>query len=971
MKLFSYSFVCSILFVPCAFAAVGACVETTPMPRLNLNSDLRGSNWWVRLHNDRLANVCRQGGEVDVVLLGDSITHYWDHKPYAFETWNEFTNAYKVLNFGYAGDRTQHLLWRVRNGELDGYRTKSVVLMIGTNNNTDKTTSPANVAAGVKAVLDEIAVRQPQAKVLLLPIFPRGFGADDAHHAAARRRNDETNKLIQKFADGSRIQWLDFTDQFIDPATGWTTKELFPDRIHPGALGCRIWLEAMKPHLDAFCGRPDPIVVQTGPNLSVEGKSFEIGVLNYTPTWSSLPMKDHFRSTGGWTRLADGRLRGDLQLTCIKPCDLNVLCLSARFPIAPVIGRTWTADAVSRTLPAKLGPDFHLGSGKARVFLFPLPDGRTLRAEFEEPTAYRAQDSRQWGPNWGVRLGGCQARRTYAVGDTVAFKVTLSTMEGFRLVSPTPCTIGVGPKWVKLDYRKDPAKGSALDWTDMALQDAPAGKYGWLKNVNGHFEFEGKPGVEQRFYGVNLCFDANYPSHADAELLVERLVRCGYNTVRVHHHDRRWIQDDDSRDRLDYLIAQCLARGLYITTDLYVSRRANYRDIGIDKDGVVENIDEYKKAVAKYDLAFKDWCAFTERFLKHVNPYTQRAYLDEPGLPLISLINEGGESRVVWEKCSAFVRSLGARALLTNDNDGGRHGEGEGVTPGYDYVDSHFYVDHPQFIERNWSLPSRCRNENPIRVGQPGIFNRGWAKGASKPYTITEWNFSGPGRYRAIGGILTGALASEQDWDGLWRFAYSHSDRNWRDSPYSTPGYFDCVTDPLSAASDRASVCLYLRRDAGAGALALDREQGSMRLVTPRTCGCFTEGGTMTAGPLVADVAGAPATVWVSSLDSQPVAASSRLLLVHLTDVQGAGARYADQNRQTLLKWGRGCVVEDGTAKISLRLDAPQNCMVYELDTAGTRVGTVPATVKDGALAFEATTRGPNGGRIYYEIVRK
>lgn len=203
--------------------------------------------------------------------------------------------------------------------------------------------------------------------------------------------------------------------------------------LNSDVRGTNWWVRLQKPHLDAFCGRPDPLVAQVLPNLSLEGRDFAFGVIAYTPAWSALPLKDHFRLVGGWTRLADGRVRGDIHLDCVKPCELGVLALSAGFPLDPVAGRMWMADGVSRTLPVKQSKDILLGSGEARTFLFPLPDGRTLRAAFDEPVPYRAQDLRAWGPNWGVRLGGCQARRTYAVGDTVAFTVVLSAAEGLRI----------------------------------------------------------------------------------------------------------------------------------------------------------------------------------------------------------------------------------------------------------------------------------------------------------------------------------------------------------------------------------------------------------------------------------------------------------------------------------------------------------------------------------------------------------
>ena len=251
-----------------------------------------------------------------------------------------------------------------------------------------------------------------------------------------------------------------------------------------------------------------------------------------------------------------------------------------------------------------------------------------------------------------------------------------------------------------------------------------------------------------------------------------------------------------------------------------------------------------------------------------------------------------------------------------------------------------------------------------------------------------------------MGGILTGALAAEQDWDGLWRFAYSHSNGNLLDGQ-GGPGYFDCVTDPLIAASDRASVCLFLGASApgtGQTALVLDKERGSMVLDTPLVCGGFAESGRIDAGPLSFEVRGGPAavpaTLWASSLDGNPLPSSSRILLVHLTDVQGEGARYADDTRRILLQWGKTPLVEAGEADVELRLDplaggagaervlqAPASAVaaggagaeppaVWALDTAGNRVAEVPASFEGGTLRFRVRTAGPEGGRIYYEIGR-
>ena len=189
--------------------------------------------------------------------------------------------------------------------------------------------------------------------------------------------------------------------------------------------------------------------------------------------------------------------------------------------------------------------------------------------------------------------------------------------------------------------------------------------------------------------------------------------------------------------------------------------------------------------------------------------------------------------------------------------------------------------------------------------------------------------------------------------------------------------YFDCVSDPIIAASDRASVCLYLRRDADSGgALRVDKESGSMTLVSPRTCGGFAESGMIDAGPLSFTICTnavarriVPTTLWVSSLDSKPIADSSRMLLTHLTDVQGAGVKFMDETRRVLLKWGKGCLVESGAAEVSLRVNAPHRYQVWALAANGARRFAVPCRVEGDALRFSVATRGDDGeGVLKYEL---
>ena len=220
--------------------------------------------------------------------------------------------------------------------------------------------------------------------------------------------------------------------------------------------------------------------------------------------------------------------------------------------------------------------------------------------------------------------------------------------------------------------------------------------------------------------------------------------------------------------------------------------------------------------------------------------------------------------------------------------------------------------------------------------------------------------------------MLTGAKAAIQEWDGLWRFAYSHSSDDLLDNPDSHPGYFDVATDPLSQASDRASVCLFLRGDASEeDDLQLDRDNGVLKLSTQRMCGIYASQGKHTAGILTAEISGAAATVCLCSLDGKELSKSRHMLLTHITDVQGDGTVYADSKRKILLRWGRGALLERGSAHVTIAIPGKKACKVYETDTSGRRVESLPCQHDRQGLSFTVSTANDrNEGRIYYEICR-
>ncbi len=227
-------------------AAVSALANTALKP------EPRDPNW-VKRH-DGFVQIAKQGG-VDVLFVGDSITDGWRRleRGGGKATWDREFAPLKSANFGISGDRTQHVLWRLENGELDGIKPKAIVLMIGTNNTgmeRDGTTprnTPAETVAGVAAILQKLRTSQPQAKILLLAVFPRGEQPDHPQ----RLQVNAINGGIAKLADGKAIRFLDINASFL-AAGGVLPKEIMPDFLHPAEKGYELWAAAIKEPLAAL-----------------------------------------------------------------------------------------------------------------------------------------------------------------------------------------------------------------------------------------------------------------------------------------------------------------------------------------------------------------------------------------------------------------------------------------------------------------------------------------------------------------------------------------------------------------------------------------------------------------------------------------------------------------------------------------------------------------------------------------------
>jgi lysophospholipase L1-like esterase len=201
---------------------------------------------WLKRHEGFVAEA-KQGG-INVLFLGDSITDFWrseDGPRGGRSVWEKNFAPLGAVNFGINADRTQHVLWRLEHGEVDGIAPKVVVLMIGTNNTglerdkvTPRNTVPETIA-GVTAVVNTLRAKLPETKILLLAIFPR------ADNAESPPQIKQINLALARLHDGTHVRYLDIGPKFLTP-DGTLTKEIMPDLLHPGLKGYEIWAAAIR-----------------------------------------------------------------------------------------------------------------------------------------------------------------------------------------------------------------------------------------------------------------------------------------------------------------------------------------------------------------------------------------------------------------------------------------------------------------------------------------------------------------------------------------------------------------------------------------------------------------------------------------------------------------------------------------------------------------------------------------------------
>lgn len=217
---------------------------TVAAPRANLATTAapRDAASWQRRNN--MFNRRAADGQVDLIFVGDSITQRWAQAGEA--VWREYYADRRVMNLGISGDRTQHVLWRLQNGNLEGIAPKAAVILIGTNNHRDNTAD--EIADGVEAIVRTMRLKLPETKLLVMGILPRGGRPNES-----RRKLAESNQRLSAIADGSHVFFMDIGTSLMNPDQS-ISPEIMPDYLHLSERGYEIWAEAIEPTLRQWLG---------------------------------------------------------------------------------------------------------------------------------------------------------------------------------------------------------------------------------------------------------------------------------------------------------------------------------------------------------------------------------------------------------------------------------------------------------------------------------------------------------------------------------------------------------------------------------------------------------------------------------------------------------------------------------------------------------------------------------------------
>ncbi len=429
-------------------------------------------------------------------------------------------------------------------------------------------------------------------------------------------------------------------------------------------------------------------------------------------------------------------------------------------------------------------------------------------------------------------------------------------------IAPPPLdgefVVGDTPDYAQMDFPRKVIASSALDFS--FLLDAPAGKYGFVKVDGDRFFFENKPRKKVKFYGTNIAQNACASSKEEVDVMVNELAMAGYNSVRLHQfetylwHGSKTDTAEFRRngiDRFDYLVAELIKRGIYLTIDFYSSGKLAPRDY----DDINYRGDNMKAVIFASEKARNVFKRYISNFLNHINPYTGRAYKDEPALVFASVVNEdnvipaGGfvmrtqfdrdifiplfnkwkidnkekiENRsnrdcwqffmlerydIVFNDIREHIRSLAPNLHITDQTNANGNLFLAFASKRYDVIDWHTYNGHPKFFAKSFAMPMQVHSESALKE-YGGAFIASLGRGLSdKPATITEWDYVRPNQYAAEGAFIAGAYGALNGLDAMYRFAYTHHHSHiFNNFPLGT---FNTCNDAVRSLSDKIGAFIF------------------------------------------------------------------------------------------------------------------------------------------------------------------
>jgi lysophospholipase L1-like esterase len=207
--------------------------------------------------HSQLLEKARKGG-IDIYFEGDSITRRWGATDYPIllANWNQNFFGWNAADFGWGADTIQNILWRLNNGELDGVNPKIIVLLAGTNN-VGRTmpaggddAKVADITRGLKATLDILRNKAPNATIILTAIFPRN------DNMAVMGTINKINSNLAQFADGRKVRYLNVNNKLSDKAGKLLEGMMNDDKLHPAIPGYQVWADALKPIFTEILGPP-------------------------------------------------------------------------------------------------------------------------------------------------------------------------------------------------------------------------------------------------------------------------------------------------------------------------------------------------------------------------------------------------------------------------------------------------------------------------------------------------------------------------------------------------------------------------------------------------------------------------------------------------------------------------------------------------------------------------------------------